>query len=223
MTDIKQTLFVESPEKTRLDTYLQLNLDGWTRSQIKKQIDDERVLVNGKVCKAGKTLKTGDIISLDLVAGGNLEDIEPENIPLDIVYEDADFAVINKPQGMVVHPAVGNYNHTLVNAILYHFKHVSSAGENFRPGIVHRIDKDTSGLIVIAKNNEAHLSLASQIAVHSCHRRYLALCEGEFKEFEGDIILPLGRDKKDWRRSRSSPTSTSRTSTWSAPTRKRRS
>ena len=200
MTDIKQTLIVETPEKARLDTYLQSNLDGWTRSQIKKQIDDERVLVNGKVCKAGKSLKAGDIIELDLVAGAELDNIEPENIPLNIVYEDADFAVINKPQGMVVHPAVGNYNHTLVNAILYHFKEVSSNGESFRPGIVHRIDKDTSGLIVIAKNNEAHLSLAEQIAVRSCHRRYIALCEGEFKDYEGDIILPLGRDKRDYKK-----------------------
>ena len=200
MTDLKQTIIAEVKEKTRLDALLVSALEGWTRSQIKKQIDDNRVEVNGKPAKAGQLIKNGDIIALDLVAESGMENILPEDIPLDIVYEDENFAVINKPQGMVVHPAPGNYTGTLVNALLFHFDKISTAGESFRPGIVHRIDKDTSGLLVVAKNNEAHLNLAKQIADHSCHRRYVALCEGEFKQMEGDIILPLARDKKDFKK-----------------------
>ena len=200
MTDLKQTIIAEVKEKTRLDALLVSSLEGWTRSQIKKQIDGDRVEVNGKPAKAGILIKNGDIIALDLVAESGMENILPEDIPLNIVYEDDNFAVINKPQGMVVHPAPGNYAGTLVNALLYHFKNISTAGEKFRPGIVHRIDKDTSGLLVVAKNNEAHLNLAKQIAEHSCHRRYVALCEGEFKQMEGDIVLPLARDKKDFKK-----------------------
>ncbi len=200
MQDLKQILIVENEDKIRLDVYLTNTLEDWTRSQIKKQIDDERVFVNGKKVKAGFKVKWGDIIKLDLIAIPDLNNVEPENIPLDIVFEDDYLAVINKPQGMVVHPAVGNYNHTLVNALLYHFNKISTVGEKFRPGIVHRIDKDTSGLLVVAKNNMAHESLAKQIAEHSCFRHYVALCEGEFKQLEGDIILPIGRDKKDYKK-----------------------
>lgn len=200
MEDLKQIIISQNPQKIRLDVMLSSALEDWTRSQIKKQIDDGRVLVNGKISKAGATIKTGDVIELDLVAVPNLENIEPENISLDIVYEDADIAVINKPQGMVVHPAVGNPNHTLVNALLYHFNNVSSVGEKFRPGIVHRIDKNTSGLIVVAKNNEAHINLAKQIAEHSCFRRYIALCEGEFKNSEGDVDKPIGHDPRDYKK-----------------------
>lgn len=200
MNDLKQIIYVNDENKPRLDVYLSATLEDWTRSQIKKQIDDGRVVVNGKVQKAGFKVKAGDTIELDLVAEPDLSDIEPEDIPLDIVYEDEYLAVINKPQGMVVHPAVGNRNHTLVNALLFHFNHVSSVGEKFRPGIVHRIDKDTSGLIVVAKNNFAHECLAKQIAEHSCFRHYVALCEGQFKELEGTIVLPLGRDKKDYKK-----------------------
>lgn len=200
MQDLKQILIVENEDKIRLDVYLTNTLEDWTRSQIKKQIDDERVFVNGKKVKAGFKVKRGDIIKLDLIAIPDLNNVEPENIPLDIVFEDDYLAVINKPQGMVVHPAVGNYNHTLVNALLYHFNKISTVGEKFRPGIVHRIDKDTSGLLVVAKNNMAHESLAKQIAEHSCSRHYVALCEGEFKQLEGDIILPIGRDKKDYKK-----------------------
>ena len=122
---------------------------------------------------------------------------EPENIPLDIVYEDEDFAIINKPQGMVVHPAPGAYNHTLVNALLFHFESLSKTDDFIRPGIVHRIDKDTSGLLVVAKNDKAHLSLASQIAEHSCFRHYLAILEGNLKEDNGTVETFIARDSKD--------------------------
>lgn len=200
MQDLKQLLIAENEDKTRLDVYLTNTLLDWTRSQIKKQIDDDRVSVNGKKVKAGFKVKKGDVIELDLISIPDLNNVEPENIPLNIVYEDDYLAVVNKPQGMVVHPAVGNYNHTLVNALLYHFNSISSVGEKFRPGIVHRIDKDTSGLLVVAKNNMAHESLAKQIAEHSCFRHYVALCEGEFKQQEGDIILKIERDKKDYKK-----------------------
>jgi len=188
--------------KARLDSYLSEALagEGWTRSQIKKQIDDNRVSVNGNFVKAGFLVKTGDAISLDLISAPDLSNIEPENIPLDIIYEDDDIAVINKPQGLVVHPAVSCPNHTLVNALVYHFKALSNGGEAFRPGIVHRIDKNTSGLLVVAKNNEAHIDLARQIAEHSCARTYVSLTEGEFKEMSGNIIAPIARDPRDYKK-----------------------
>lgn len=200
MQDLKQILVARNAEKVRLDKFLTDALEDWTRSQIKHQIDDGRVLVEGKKAKAGALIKNGATITLDLIAAPEITDIEPENIPLNIVYEDEFLAVINKPQGMVVHPAIGNPSHTLVNALLFHFKNVSSVGGAIRPGIVHRIDKDTSGLIVVAKTNSAHENLARQIAAHTCFRRYVALCEGEFKTLEGDVVLPLARDKKDYKK-----------------------
>ncbi|MCR5553673.1 MAG: RluA family pseudouridine synthase [bacterium] len=200
MTDIKQVLIAETDKKVRLDTYLADNLDGWTRSQIKKQIDEDRVLVNSKPVKAGFNLTNGDIISLDLIASVDLDNVEPEDIPLEVVYEDDDVLVINKPQGMVVHPAPGSPNHTLVNALLYRSKNLSKVGEAFRPGIVHRIDKMTCGLIVVAKNNEAHFDLAKQIATHDCARTYIALCDGQFRDLSGTIIKPIGRSKTDYKK-----------------------
>ena len=180
--------------KTRLDVFLASETD-WTRSQIKIQIDGGRVLVNGKPQKSGFLVKNGDVITLSFAR----EEIsaEPENIPLDIVYEDEDFAIINKPQGMVVHPAPGSYSHTLVNALLYHFENLSNRDDDIRPGIVHRIDKDTSGLLVVAKNDFAHASLSKQIAEHSCFRHYLALLEGNLKEDEGTVETFIARSKSD--------------------------
>ena len=158
-------------------------------------------MVNQKpVVKAGFVVKNGDAVSVDLIATPDLSNVLAEDIPIDIVYEDNDLAVINKPQGMVVHPAPGNPNHTLVNALLYHFNALSNSGEAFRPGIVHRIDKNTSGLLVVAKNNEAHLGLAEQISKHTCARTYLALTEGEFKNMEGEVIAPIGHDPKDYKK-----------------------
>lgn len=195
---MEQTLVVslEDKKSLRLDVYLAENLEDWTRSQIKKQIDSENALVNGKPRKAGYAVKNGDIVSVVFNKEVGLEDVNPENIPLDIVYEDDDIAVINKPQGMVVHPAPGNYEHTLVNALLYHFNHLSGEG-SIRPGIVHRIDKDTSGLLVVAKNDKAHACLASQIAKHSARRTYVALLEGNLKQEQGTIETFLDRDKRD--------------------------
>lgn len=201
MTDIKQILVVDCDEKIRLDNFLVNQLDGWTRSQIKKQIDDNRVVINGKpISKAGFIVKKGDIIEIDLIAIPDFTNVEPEEIPLEIVYEDDNLAVINKQQGLVVHPANSCPNHTLVNALLYHFKQLSDNGEKFRPGIVHRLDKLTSGLMVVAKNNESHVFLAKQLADHTLGRTYVALCDGEFKEISGDIIKPIAHNPKDYKK-----------------------
>lgn len=195
---MEQTLIVSLEEKNsvRLDVYLAEVLEEWTRSQIKKQIDSKNAIVNGKPRKAGFALKNGDIVSISFNKEVGLEDVSPENIPLDIVFEDDDIVVINKKQGMVVHPAPGNYEHTLVNALLYHFKNLSQEG-SIRPGIVHRIDKDTSGLLVVAKNDKAHVDLALQIAEHSARRTYVALLEGNLKSEQGTIETFLDRDKRD--------------------------
>ena len=194
---LKTDEVVEAASKVRLDVYLSENLPDWTRSQIKLQIENGGVEVNGKqITKAGYLVKDGDKLSLNFET--QELSVEPENIPLDIVYEDEQIAVINKPQGMVVHPAPGSKNHTLVNALLFHFgKEISDGTDKIRPGIVHRIDKDTSGLLVVAKNNIAHDNLAKQIGEHSAFRHYLALVEGVVKDDEGTIDAPIARDPKD--------------------------
>jgi len=197
MIELNSEIVVEDlDDKQRLDVFLAAET-GWTRSQIKLQVDSKRVSVNGKTQKAGFLVKNNDKISLSFAKDVLDINAEPEDIPLDIVYEDADFAIINKPQGMVVHPAPGAYNHTLVNALLFHFDSLSKNGDNIRPGIVHRIDKDTSGLLVVAKNDNAHASLAKQIAEHSCFRHYMALLEGNLKEDTGTIETFIARSKTD--------------------------
>lgn len=182
----------------RLDNVILHKLPNLTRSQIKLQIEKGRVLVNDKVVfKAGFLVKKNDIIKTDFLFDEPLDHVEPENLPLDIVYEDNDLAVINKPRGMTVHPAAGNFKHTLANAIAFYFKSLSDINGNIRPGIVHRIDKDTTGLLVIAKNNIAHLSLAKQIQDHSARRTYWALVEGVVKQDSGTINTFIARDKND--------------------------
>lgn len=179
----------------RVDVFLSEVLKDVTRSQIKKSIEEGLTKVNNKETKSGKVLKEGDAVEFSAVEYET--DVLPEDIPLNIVYEDDEIAVINKPQGMTVHPAVGNFTGTIVNALLYHFKSVSDIGGETRPGIVHRIDKDTSGLLVVAKTNKAHLSLAKQIASKSCKRTYLALVEGVVKQDKGTIDKPIGRSTTD--------------------------
>lgn len=197
MIELNLELKVEDlAEKTRLDVFLTNETD-WSRSQIKQQIDAGKALVNGNPKKAGFLIKNGDIVSLAFSKDVLDINAEPEDIPLDIVFEDDDFAVINKPQGMVVHPAPGAYNHTLVNALLFHFETLSKNGDGVRPGIVHRIDKDTSGLLVVAKNDKAHENLAKQIAEHTCFRHYLALVEGNLKTDSGKIETFISRSEKD--------------------------
>jgi len=182
----------------RIDELLLENSSEITRSQIKNQIEKGRVFVNGvAITKAGKTAKVGDRIVAEFVLDEPLENAAPENIPLDIVYEDDSIAVINKPRGMTVHPAAGNREHTLANALAFYFDKLSDVNGGVRPGIVHRIDKDTTGLLVIAKNNKAHVSLAAQIERHSARRTYVALCEGVFKESEGTVDTLIDRDRRD--------------------------
>ncbi len=180
----------------RVDVFLNDNLTDITRSQIKKSIEESLTLVNGESVKAGKVLKENDVVEFNELEYQT--DVIPEDLPINIVYEDDDVAVINKPQGVTVHPAPGNYTGTLVNALLFHFKNnISNIGGEIRPGIVHRIDKDTSGLLVVAKNNNAHLCLAKQLADKTCHRQYVALVEGVVKTDSGTINQPIGRSTSD--------------------------
>jgi len=180
----------------RLDVFLQEKNIEKTRSFFKNLIEDEKILVNNKKVKAGYALKLNDEITLDELPVP-MTNAEAEDIKLDIVYEDDDFAVINKPQGMVVHPAVKNTTGTLVNALLFNIKNLSGINGVLRPGIVHRLDKDTSGLIVIAKNDFAHTSLANQIATKTCRRIYRCIVNGNVKSDSGEIITNIGRDPKN--------------------------
>lgn len=181
----------------RIDKLLSVELEGFTRNAVSKLIESEKVTVNGKTISKNYKCKAGDDISVEIPDAVEL-DVEAENIPLDIVYEDDDLLVVNKPKGMVVHPAPGNYNGTLVNALLYHCKD-SLSGINgvIRPGIVHRIDKDTSGLLIVAKNDMAHIDLAKQIKDHSFHRAYQAVVYGNLKNDEDTVNQPIGRHPKD--------------------------
>lgn len=194
MKEIKLT--VNNSENIRIDKYLINNTEGFTRNNLKNIIDNGNVTVNGKSVKANYKPKNNEEIVI-LVPDPVTLDLKAEEIPLEIVYEDNDLLVINKPQGMVVHPACGNYEGTLVNALLNYCKDsLSEINGVIRPGIVHRIDKDTSGLLLVAKNNKAHLSLAEQIKEHTAGREYLALTIGELKE-DGIVNAPIGRSEKD--------------------------
>lgn len=193
---MKEVFIVDkNGEGKRLDVYLSEIMPDTTRSAIKKSIEEGLTTVDGKVVKAGKILKLNETIQFE--EHEILLNVEPECISLNIIYEDDDIAVINKPQGLTVHPAPGNYTGTLVNGLLFHFGKMSDIGGNIRPGIVHRIDKDTSGLLVVAKTNVAHLSLAKQISTKECKRRYIALVEGVVKQDSGTIDEPIGRSPSD--------------------------
>ena len=181
----------------RLDIYLSENLEDVTRSYIKTLIDDSKILVNNKKEKSGYKLKLNDIIDVTLEEKKS-ENIVAQDIPLEILYEDDDIIIVNKPKGMVVHPANGNYTGTMVNSLMYsHQGKLSSINGVIRPGIVHRIDKDTSGILVVAKNDNAHKKLAAQFKVHSIKRKYIALVKGIIKEDSLTIDMPIGRSVKD--------------------------
>ena len=179
----------------RIDKVLGHFLSDVSRSQLQKWIEDGHVTVNGQSVKTKYKLQVGDMVRI-IPEEPQTIDLEPENIPLDIVYEDDDVIVVNKPAGMVVHPAPGHPSHTLVNALLYHSP-LSTINGEFRPGIVHRIDKDTSGLLMVAKNDLAHRSLAAQLKSKTNQREYVALVHGVIKEEQGTIDAPLCRSKKD--------------------------
>lgn len=190
-------LTVEEQAGIRLDKYLANQLKDYTRSFIQKQIEQEGVRVNGQVSNGKYKVKVGDEIRICIPDPVEV-DIVAEDIPIDIVYEDDDLMVINKPQDMVVHPAPGNYTGTLVNALLFHCKDkLSGINGEIRPGIVHRIDKDTSGLLMIAKNDKAHLGLSEMLKVHDITRKYHAIVYGSFKEDQGTVELPIGRSPQD--------------------------
>ena len=181
----------------RIDKFLAENIDFLTRSMIAGLIDDGNVSVFGKKAQKSYKCKVNDEITVIIPAPKALE-TKAENIPLDIVYEDDDLLVVNKPKGMVVHPAPGNYEGTLVNALLYHCgSSLSGINGVIRPGIVHRIDKDTSGLLIVAKNDFSHLHLAKQIKEHSFYRAYHAVVYGNIKEDKGTVNEPIGRNPKD--------------------------
>lgn len=181
--------------KDRIDNYLSQET-GLTRSQIKKIIENGKVEYNGQiVTKCGLKTDGGKIILVKEEPA--VMTAIPQNIPIDIIYEDDDMLVVNKPQGMVVHPALGSPDKTLVNALRYHINSLSSINGDYRPGIVHRLDKDTSGLMVVAKNNKAHVNLAQQISLKTAGRHYLALVIGNIKEDTGTITTGIARSKKD--------------------------
>lgn len=193
-----KTVFIvkDKDQGTRIDKYLSDVIEGKSRSFIQGLIEKDSIKVNGKIPKSNYKLKALDEIEV-ILPEPEVLNVEAENIPIDIIYEDEDVVVVNKAQGMVVHPAPGNYNGTLVNALLYHCKNLSSINGVIRPGIVHRIDKDTSGVLVIAKNDEAHTFLSEQLKDHSMKREYYALIEGRLKNDRGTIDKSLGRSKKD--------------------------
>lgn len=192
----KITLLVSNPDNVRIDKYIAENADDISRSYAATLCEEKKVTVCGKAVDKKYQPKDGEVIEIDMPMPQGLE-LTPEDIPLDIIYEDGDVIVVNKPQGMVVHPANGNESGTLVNALLFHAgDNLSAINGVIRPGIVHRIDKDTAGLLVVAKNNDAHNALAEQLKERKASRRYYALVNGNVKE-DGTVDKPIGRHPKD--------------------------
>lgn len=186
-----------SDEETgeRIDSFLSGKTE-FTRTRIQQLIKDKNITVNGKATKSSYKIEENDEIAIEVPEAETTE-IKPENIKIDIVYEDSDIAVINKQAGLVVHPAHGHYSGTLVNAILYHIKDLSGINGEIRPGIVHRLDKDTSGLIVIAKNDKVHTALTEMFQEKKIKKTYLAILKGKLNKSEGKIVTQIGRDKND--------------------------
>ena len=179
----------------RLDVFLAKQLDGWSRSRLQRLIDEEDVLVNGRAAKTSYKLRPNDRIEAELTALPPSQFV-PEDIPLDVVYEDEELLVVNKPAGMVVHPAAGVRSGTLANALAFHFQKLSTAGGEARPGIVHRLDKDTSGLMVVAKTESSHEHLAEQFRAREVFKSYVALIHGQMEKDRGEIDQPIARDPR---------------------------
>jgi len=192
----RQQLKITNNTEKRLDILIAEHFPDFSRSYIKKIIGGGCVFVNGKTAKVSYKCRVGDVIDIDFPEIKELG-LKPQNIPLDIIYQDRDIAVINKQKGMVVHPSAGNTENTLVNALLYNIKDLSGINGVLRPGIVHRLDKDTSGLIVIAKNDESHKALAEQLKQKTAFREYIALVSGNIKQDNATICAPIGRHKTD--------------------------
>lgn len=181
----------------RVDKVLSEYFSDYSRSFIRKLFDDDLILVNGKKSKPGYNIKSGDVLDISVPDPVDIQ-IVPENIPLDIIYEDDDVILVNKPKGMVVHPAPGHYSGTLVNGLMYHFgDSLSGINGEIRPGIVHRIDMDTTGVLVVCKNDNAHRALSEQLHEHSITRKYYAIVHGNIAVDDGTVDAPIGRSPKD--------------------------
>ena len=192
MCDTIELTFKPGQEPERLDCFLARTLPDISRAHLKRLIDAHQITADGKTVKAGIRLRGGETIRINVPRAQALE-VTPEDIPLDILYEDPDLIVINKPAGMVVHPANGHHSGTLVNALLHHSSDLSSIGGELRSGIVHRLDKDTSGVLVVCKSDSSHQNLAQQFKQHSITRRYIALVHGQMQNASGTIEKPIGR------------------------------
>lgn len=182
-------------DKVRVDKFIAESMDK-SRGEVQKYFELQSVFVNAKLAKPSLSLKNGDLVEFE-IPEATVSQIEKQNIPLDIVYEDSDVIVVNKPSGMVVHPANGHYSDTLVNALMYHCKDLSSINGEIRPGIVHRIDKDTSGLLVACKNDFSHNAIAEQLKAKTSTRKYIAIVYGNFEHNYGKIDAPIGRDPQN--------------------------
>ena len=198
MADSETLTFVISDKDIdrRLDAFLAESIAGWSRSRLQRLIDDEDVLVNGNPSKSSYKLRQGDEVEVELTTSTSAS-FTPEDIPLDIVYEDEQLAVINKPAGLVVHPAAGIQSGTLANALAFHFQQLPSGGSRARPGIVHRLDRDTSGLLVVAKTESALEHLSDQFRARTVFKSYVALVHGRVETDRGRIEQPIGRDLKN--------------------------
>lgn len=192
-----QTFSVTEEESgERLDAFLARHVAGWSRARLQRLIADDAVLVNGLTAKSSHKLQTDDKVEVELTPLPSTE-FTPEDIPIDIVHEDGEIVVVNKPAGMIVHPAAGVSSGTLANALAFHFQRLSKRGGNIRPGIVHRLDKGTSGLLVVAKSETAHESLADQFRAREVFKSYLALVHGQLERRNGEIDQPIGRDPRN--------------------------
>ncbi|MBP3399953.1 MAG: RluA family pseudouridine synthase [Erysipelotrichaceae bacterium] len=191
-----QLVITEEMAAKRLDKVLCEALEDLSRNYLQTLMDEKRITVNGKAAKASTKCKVNDVVEITLKEAEEIEAV-PQNLHLDVVYEDSDVIVINKPKGMVVHPGPGNPDGTLVNGLLYHCKDLSGINGVLRPGIVHRIDKDTTGLIIACKNDKSHESLAEQLMMKTASRKYMALVHGVMPHEFGTIDAPIGRDEKD--------------------------
>lgn len=196
MGDKEIIIVEEDMEGERLDWVVAEQLSALSRTMVKSLVKEGRIQVDGAVCKSSYHVSEGQEITVDIPAPEKLE-IEAQDLPLQIIYQDEDLAVINKQKGMVVHPSLGHHDKTMVNALMFHIKDLSGINGDLRPGIVHRLDKDTSGVMVVAKNDAAHRSLALQIKDHTITREYIALVHGQIKENLGTIDAPIGRSKVD--------------------------
>ncbi len=186
----------EAEAGARLDAYLAERIEGWSRARLQRLIDDEEVVVNGKPSKPSYKLRVTDQIEVELAPPASAS-FTPENLPIEIVFEDDDLVVVNKPAGLVVHPAAGIHSGTLANGLAYHFQQLSTKGGAIRPGIVHRLDKDTSGLLVVAKNETAHENLSDQFRAREVFKSYVALVYGTLKQESGNVAQPLARDPRN--------------------------